>query len=86
MLAYSPDTPQPGMAYSRYKNDHDRFNAAWHVAHCTIEYCEYCTMLCDEGLIISCDSCGNTHHTDWLGWTGSVNEQQQCLVYCPECV
>ena len=84
-LAFSPAVPQPGMAKNQYKSDNQRFKAAWHVAHCTTENCENCQQLCDHGLIISCDECGNVHHTDWLGWSGTVDDKRNCTVLCPEC-
>ncbi len=84
-IAYSDDVPQPGMAKSHYKSDHQRYRAAWHAAHCLIEDCEWCQALCDDGLVIACDGCGHVHHTDWLGWTRDVDDVGRCSVLCPEC-
>lgn len=84
-IAYSPAVPQPGMAKSYYKTDHQRFEAAWHAAHCTVETCEWCESLVEQGLVIACDECGHVHHTDWLGWTGTVDGDGRCTVLCPEC-
>ena len=85
ILAYSNDSPQPGMEKSFYKSDNQRFKAAWHASHCTDENCEYCQFLCDDGLVIACDECGNVHHTDWLGWNGKVDAEGKVTVLCPEC-
>ena len=85
ILAYSNASPQPGMAKSYYKTDNQRFNAAWHAAHCRDKNCEYCQFLCEDGLIISCDRCSNVHHTDWLGWSGKVDSEGRVFVLCPEC-
>lgn len=84
-IACSHAVPQPGMAKSHYKSDHQRYQSAWHAALCQIEDCEWCQILCDEGLVISCDGCGRVHHTDWLGWGGAVDGKGRCTVLCPEC-
>lgn len=84
-LAYSHAVPQPGMAASQYKSDHQRYHAAWHAANCQIENCEWCKSLCDQGLVIACDECGRVHHTDWLGWSGDADDDKRCTVLCPEC-
>lgn len=85
-IAYSYAVPQPGMAPDHYKSDHQRYQAAWHVAHCCDDECEHCQSLCDEGLVISCDECGHVHHTDWLGWIGDIDAEGCCRVLCPECL
>lgn len=82
--ALRSEVPRVGMRYSYYKTDNERFQAAWHAAHCWIENCEYCEFLCEQGLVISCDACGRVHHTDWLGWKGELHGDQ-CTVLCPEC-
>jgi hypothetical protein len=84
-IAYSHEVPQPEMAKSYYKSDHQRYQAAVHAAHCITENCEWCRSLCDQGLIISCDQCGHVHHTDWLGWQGTLDNEGRCTVLCPEC-
>ena len=84
-IAYSDAVPQPGMAKSHYKSDYQRYQAAWHAAHCRVDACEWCQSLCDQGLVICCDSCGHVHHTDWLGWDGEIDELGRCTVLCPEC-
>ena len=56
-----------------------------HAENCRDENCEWCQQLCDEGYIISCDCCGRIHHTTWKLWTGVVNENGQCAVFCPGC-
>jgi hypothetical protein len=84
-LAYSHDGQKPGMMYRRDRTDSDRFLAAWHVANCQVEECEQCSFLAHEGQVISCDKCGHVHHTDWLGWTGSVDGDGTVTVLCPEC-
>lgn len=73
------------MAPDYHKSDQERFESAWHAAHCLIENCEECQSLCDEGLVISCCGCGHVHHTDWLGWSGEIDENGGCTVLCPEC-
>lgn len=47
--------------------------------------CEYQDYLVHEGIIISCDSCGDAGHTDSDGWEGVVNSDGQCAVYCLGC-
>lgn len=86
ILAYSPASPQPGMSHNYYLSDYERFSSAWHASHCSIEECDLCNMLCDRGIIISCDSCSNIHHTDWLGWYREVDSDGKCEVLCPECI
>lgn len=73
------------MSKLHYKCDHERYQSAWHAAHCTVENCERCQSLCDEGLVIACEECGRVHHTDWLGWCGEVDGDGRCTVLCPEC-
>lgn len=86
ILAYSHAVPQPGMTKSYYKTDHQRFSAAWHAGHCTVEHCEWCDYLCDSGSIVSCDGCGHVHHTDWEGWVPQeVAGDGSVAVVCPEC-
>lgn len=84
-IAYALEGPQPGMAPSHRKSDAERYESAWHAAHCTADECDHCHALCRLGLVISCDGCGHVHHTDWLGWCGHVDEKGQCSVLCPEC-
>jgi hypothetical protein len=84
-LAYSYADPQPGMTYCPDKADKPRFGAAWHTAHCIDPDCKQCQALCDDGFIISCDECGAVHHTDWLGWHGHFQDDECCIVLCPEC-
>lgn len=84
-IAYALEGPQPGMAPSHRKSDAERYESAWHAAHCTSDICNRCDELCRLGLVISCDGCGHVHHTDWLGWRGHADEKGQCSVFCPEC-
>ena len=74
-----------GMAYDYYKSDYQRFAAAWHAARCRSESCVRCDVLCQEGLVISCDGCGRVHHTDWLGWDREMHANGSVTVLCPEC-
>jgi hypothetical protein len=85
-IAYSDAVPQPGMQPSHYVSDYERFAAAWHAAHCTVEDCDRCRYLCDEGLVVGCDECSKVHHTDWLGWDGTLGDDGCVVVRCPECV
>lgn len=84
-IAYSYAVPQPGLAPSHHKSDYQRYQAAWHAAHCHVEECDWCQHLCAEGLVIACDDCGCVHHTDWLGWEGEVDAAGRCTVLCPDC-
>jgi hypothetical protein len=80
-----PNGGKPIMSYHPYKSDYERMESVIHAEKCKMDECEYCRSLCDSGAIISCDGCGFIHHTDWLGWTGEVNNKGQCSVFCPEC-
>jgi hypothetical protein len=83
-IAYSHETPQPKMNVGYYERESEKWDNAWHAAHCMIEDCVRCSRLCDCGVIISCDDCGRVHHTDWQGWVGQ-EDGDKVFVYCPEC-
>lgn len=85
-IAYSHDVPQPVITPNYYRSDNIRYSAAWHAGHCTVEDCDWCNQLCEDGYIISCDDCGNVHHTDWQGWHRIIGANGGCSVYCPECL
>lgn len=69
-----------------YLDSFEKGAAEYHAQTCTDPDCEWCDSLCDQGLIVACDGCGHTAHTDRLNfWTGIVDERGGCLIYCPSC-
>lgn len=74
-----------GFSHHDKKTDYERRETVWHVANCTVEDCEQCNAAADHGLVETCDSCGKIQHTDWLGWTGNVDSEGRCFMYCPTC-
>ena len=67
------------------QNNFKKSYAVSHAKECQDENCEFCQHLCDEGLVESCDSCGQIGHTDVINfWTGKL-EGDKCFIYCPKC-
>ena len=84
-IAYSKNVSPTRFIKSYYKSDYQRFQAVLHASNFSIDDCVYCQELCDEGLLICCDGCGKIHHSDWIGWFGSVKKDGKCIVLCGEC-
>lgn len=54
----------------------------WNICRATDPECEYCQMLVDDGVIISCDACYEPGHTDA---PGGWNRDSDGLIYCDSC-
>lgn len=56
-----------------------------HIYNCADEYCEYCLGLVEDGILESCDGCGEVGHTDFCGWIGELDSEGRCSIYCLQC-